>query len=263
MHKSQLASDRTSSPLAARQSGPPVPAYRRLLAHPRPARRHPENTRSGGRRVRYPALQTAEARCPRHRDGIPRPPHLRRRLSGRGAKQPRGVSFRDAIDPNEEESPDIKGDCDLLQQCATLGAIKTTMSAGSDLTLPAAVTATTNSDHHRSARRKSRSILVILSHVKAPLWRRLIARQDKFRRCPVAGRQSCVWGEPSPLKWAAWAPAAAGRGCWSRAGTVQDPGGMSSRVSRDQRSAHQTQVKTRLPLDRPWPRPSWGQVVAS
>ena len=39
-------------------------------------------------------------------------------------KQPRGVSFRDAIDPNEEESPDIKGDCDLLQQCATLGAIK-------------------------------------------------------------------------------------------------------------------------------------------
>ena len=81
LHKHQL-------PLAAGKPSPPGPPYRRLLADPRAARRHPEDARSGGRRVRHPAAAAAEDRRPGHRDRVTRPPRLRRSLSGRGAGPP-------------------------------------------------------------------------------------------------------------------------------------------------------------------------------
>ena len=92
-------------PLAAGKPSAPVPAYRCLLADPRAARRHPENARSGGRRVRHPPTAAAEARRPRHRDRIPRPPRLRRSLSARGADPTPRHRPRRTLNTGAQERP--------------------------------------------------------------------------------------------------------------------------------------------------------------
>jgi len=89
LHKAQLASDRTSCRSALANQGPPRPAHRRLLAHARRPRRHSESARPGESRVCDAAPQAPQDRRPRRRNGEPRPPGFRRRLSrGRALRGP-------------------------------------------------------------------------------------------------------------------------------------------------------------------------------
>ena len=64
LHKTQLASDRTSCRLGARQPDAPRAAHSRLLADAHRARRHPQATRSRHGRVRHAASAPAEGRPP-------------------------------------------------------------------------------------------------------------------------------------------------------------------------------------------------------
>ena len=94
LHKTQLASDRTSCRSANRQPGPPCSAHSGLLAHAHRSRRHPETARSRQRRVFDPAPAADQDRRPRHRNREPCPSRFRRRLPGgrpipRPARSPR------------------------------------------------------------------------------------------------------------------------------------------------------------------------------
>ena len=94
LHKTQLASDRTSCRFRRRQPGPPRSAHGRLLAHAHRSRRHPETARSRQRRVLDLAAAADQDRSPRHRDRKPRPSRFRRGLPGgrplpRPARSPR------------------------------------------------------------------------------------------------------------------------------------------------------------------------------
>jgi len=87
LHKTQLASDRTSCRSGARQPGPPRVPHRRLLADADRARRHSQSPGIGHCRVRDAASSSLESCCPCRRDHEPHSPCVRRGMS-RGRPDP-------------------------------------------------------------------------------------------------------------------------------------------------------------------------------
>ena len=81
LHKTQLASDRTSCRSALANLGPSRAPHRRLLVDADRTRRHSQGPGIGHRRVRDAASSSLENRSPRRRDNEPHSPCVRRGMS--------------------------------------------------------------------------------------------------------------------------------------------------------------------------------------